>query len=125
MAADYTDSTALAAWLGSDQALPSGMDESRVITRASRVVDRLVTAPYSTDAEGLPIDADYLQALDDACCAVVEYWLAAGGEDVDRVALTGPIDFDGVQLGAAPSWYPPRAAEILRQAGLRGGPGAN
>ena len=93
-----------------------------MITRASRVVDRLVTASYqlATSGSGLPAAADYVTALDEATCATIEYWLQAGGEDVDRVQLTGPVEFDGVKLGAAPSWYPPRAAEILRLAGLRG-----
>jgi len=117
----YADSTDLAAWLGGYDEIPAGPgDPTRLLARASRVVDRLVTVPYTTDDDLSPTDEDVADALRDACCAVVEYWIAAGGEDVDRVALGGPIGFDGANLQVPPGWYSPRAAEILRLAGLRG-----
>ena len=118
----YATATQLAAWLGEDQAVPDQWDKTRILERASATVDRLVTAAYTLDGD-LPADEDVVEALCNATCAVVEYWLTVGGEDVDRMILGGPVGFDGASVGTMPSWQAPRAVEILRQAGLRGEPG--
>jgi hypothetical protein len=120
----YADDEALASWLGVDQQLPEGADPDRWLERASRTVDRMVTAAYQVGEDEAPTDEAVATALSEATCAVVEYWLVAGGEDVDRVVLGGPVGFDGATVGVMPSWQPPRALEVLRQAGLVGEPGA-
>lgn len=119
----YADADALAAWLGDDQTVPAAWDQTRVLERASRVVDRLITGVYAIDGDEQPTDDDVAAAMSEATCAVVEYWIAAGGEDVDRVILGGPIIFDGATITFPPTWVSPRASEILRAAGLRGEPG--
>ena len=119
----YATATQLAAWLGEDQAVPDQWDKTRILERASATVDRLVTAAYTLDDDDAPADEDVVEALCNATCAVVEYWLTVGGEDVDRMILGGPVGFDGASVGTMPSWQAPRAVEILRQAGLRGEPG--
>jgi hypothetical protein len=121
-AMSYATITELNAWLGSDQPPPEEWDLNRILRQASRTVDRLTTAAYSVE-DGLPTSETVAAALRDATCATVEYWMAVGGEDVDRMILGGPIGFDGASMSVMPSWHPPRAVEILRQAGLRGEPG--
>lgn len=123
----YADAAALAAYLGTDQSLPAGWDSDRVLRQASRVVDRMVTAPYATvsSSDLTPTLTAVVDAMEEAVCAIIEYWLAAGGEDVDRVVLGGTISFDQVSMDNPPTWLSPRAGEVLRQAGLRGEPGGN
>lgn len=61
-------------WLaGSGLAVPA--DADRQLERASLLVDRAtVAARYDPD------DPDIIQALSDATCAQVEWWLASGDE---------------------------------------------
>ena len=56
-------------------------DTPRLLQRASDALDaRLIGAYYAADVNGLPTDATQLQALNNATCAQVEYWLATGDE---------------------------------------------
>jgi hypothetical protein len=100
-------------------------DLDRLLTRASEVLDDYCrTAVYDTDTDDLPTDADIIAAFRDACCAQVEFWMAGDEED----DVLGPLQ--GVVLGAlqvqygagdnrtAPMYLAPRAARILRNAGL-------
>ena len=119
----YATATDLNAYLGGDQAIDYGMDTARVLDRASRAVDRLVTARYTIDADRAPTKAEVILAMQEATCATIEYWLQAG-ESVDVMAVGGPISFGGLSMRSAPNRVAPRAAEILRLAGLRGEPGA-
>ena len=120
----YATPTDLNAYLGGDQPIDYGMDTVRVLNRASRAVDRLVTARYAINAKRAPTKAEVILALMEATCATVEYWLQAG-EGVDVMAVGGPVSFGGLKLESAPSHVAPRAAEILRVAGLRGEPGSS
>ena len=117
----YATSTELGTYLGGDQSVPSGADTARVLNRASRAVDRLVTARYTVDTDSVPTQAEVIVAMQEATCATVEYWLQAG---VDVMAVGGPVSFGGLSMQSAPSHVAPRAAEILRLAGLRGEPGS-
>ena len=121
----YATAIELDAYLGADQAIDIDADTDRVLNRASRAVDRLVTARYATDADAAPTDDAVSLAMQEATCATVEYWLQTG-EGVDVMTVGGPISFGGaggLSMQSAPSHVSPRAAEILRLAGLRGEPG--
>lgn len=110
----YASEADLTAWL------PSGTvvaDAERLLRRASELLDDTVRLPFAADSDGIPTDTEIAAALRDACCAQVEQWLEVGeANDVDgragtHVAVAG---FSGVR---APK-LAPRAARILRNAGL-------
>lgn len=100
-------------------------DTERLLLRASELIDDYIrTAIYDVDTDGEPTDADDIAALRDATCAQVEFWRDSDEEDdilgpVQGLIL-GPMQ---VQFGAgatrtAPLYLAPRAARILRKAGL-------
>ncbi|MEJ2886155.1 hypothetical protein [Actinomycetospora aeridis] len=65
----------LATYLG--EAVPD--DAGRLLARASRVVDGLIThAVYDTDDDGQPTSLLVRGALADATCAQVQTWIDAG-----------------------------------------------
>ena len=119
----YATSIDLGIYLGADQSVDADADTDRILNRASRAVDKLVTAWYATDADSAPTGDDVTLAMQEATCATVEYWIQAG-EGVDVMAVGGPISFGDLSMQSAPSHVSPRAAEILRVAGLRGEPGS-
>lgn len=93
--------------------------DSRIMTRASELIDDYTrTALYDTDDDGFPTDATIAAAFRDATCAQVEFWMAGDEEDdvlgaPDLVALSG--------LSAKGRTLAPRAARLLRNAGLYSG----
>lgn len=120
----YATSEQLATWLGGT----APADASRLLARASELIDDvLLTAVYDVDPTGAPTDTATAQALADAVCAQVEFW-AAGDEEDD---VLGPLQGAAVgsvqqQYGAGdnratPMYLAPRAARVLRAAGLTGG----
>ena len=99
-------------------------DLSRLLTRASELIDDYTrTARYEHDTDGFPTDADDIAAFRDATCAQVEFWLA-GDEEDDVLGPLSDLSIGGVS--AKPAYVmvlAPRAARILRGAGLyRGEP---
>ena len=117
--AAYATNADLATWLGAEA--PS--DSARLLARASTAVDTfLIGVQYVTDDNQMPTDAVVIQAMNDATCAQVEFWLAThdelGEQDLDfkRQAPDG-----GAILERTPSRRPrlcPRAREILQLAFL-------
>lgn len=101
-------------------------DLSRILERASELIDDyLRTAVYDVDDDGMPTDADTIAVLRDATCAQVELWLAGDEEDdilgpVDKLSLGGMTVENSASQGqrVAPYALAPRAARILRNAGL-------
>ncbi|MEN6426106.1 MAG: hypothetical protein ABFE13_12125 [Phycisphaerales bacterium] len=94
-------------------------DLTRELLRASELIDDFIrTACYEVDDEGDPTDADDIAALRDATCAQVEFWLAGDEED----DVLGPIkELKIGTVDAIPAYVhvlAPRAARILRTAGL-------
>lgn len=88
----YATTTDLAEWLGT--APPVGA--SRLLVQASRAInDALLTAVYPVDDNGSPTDATQIQALRNATCAVVEWWLETGDE-----------------LGASGDWQSASAGDV-------------
>ena len=122
----WATSEQLGTYLGGAGMVPP--DAARLLARASELIDdHIVTAVYAVDADDQPTDAKVIQALADATCAQVEYWIAGDEED----DILGPLQ--GVSLGgqqqqfgagenrATPMYLAPRAARFLRLAGLLSG----
>ena len=97
-------------------------DLSRLLTRASELIDDYCrTAVYAVDSVDFPTDVDDIAAFRDACCAQVEFWLA-GDEEDDILGPVESLSIGGVT--AKPAYVmvlAPRAARILRAAGLYSG----
>ena len=100
-------------------------DATRLLGRASELIDdHIITAIYAVDAQGYPTDQPIKDALADAVCAQVEYWLA-GDEEDDILGPTQGVSLGGMQVQygagtnrATPMYLAPRAARHLRAAGL-------
>jgi hypothetical protein len=103
-------------------------DADRLLQRAAELVqDSTVTAVYDTDSSGLPTLPAAVTAFMGATCAQVEFWLDGDEED----DILGPLQ--GMSAGsqqqqygaganrATPMYLAPRAARILRLAGLLDG----
>ncbi|MEV0115542.1 hypothetical protein AB0H77_20240 [Streptomyces sp. NPDC050844] len=122
----YATAEQLVAWTGRT----APCDVELLLARASQDIDAaLLTALYATDEAGFPTDAAVQQALVDATCAQVEYWLAIGSDGITSaeqwdsvsigpVSLSGhsnvpptPVVVNGVEIA-------PRALRILLGAGL-------
>lgn len=111
----YATTAALETYLPDEVALPG--DAERQLQRASDVVDDFVLAGFAVDAiTGLPSDDELAEALSDATCAQVEFWLEVGeAHDID--GIRGGISQPGVSFQAPPT-LAPRARRILTRAGL-------
>jgi len=103
-------------------------DLDRLLLRASELVDDYCrTAVYAVSSVGFPTDADDIAAFRDSTCAQVEFWIAGDEEDDVLGPLQGIVLGDlQVQYGAgdnriSPTYLAPRAARILRTAGLYSG----
>lgn len=116
----------LTAWLeGSGLAVPA--DAERQLERASLLVDRAtVAAVYDTDEAGTATDQDVLDALSDATCAQVEWWIETGDELGRTAGLTsagiGSVNLSwggpGDSTGGSTSRLADRAVDVLVVAGL-------
>lgn len=100
-------------------------DASRLLKRASELIqDHTVTAVYSTLADGTPRDSRIATAFQNATCAQVEYWLTGDEEDDIQGPLQGMStgsqqqQYGAGQNRATPMYLAPRAARLLRNAGL-------
>ena len=127
----YATVSDLQTFLGQTAPDPVAADQAtRMLERASELIaDCTRTAFYATDVNGMPTAADDIAAFRDSTCAQVEFWLASDEEDdilgpVDNVALgslkVALSSFAGGRV--APMYIAPRAARILRVAGLYGAP---
>lgn len=118
----YADQTALAAWLPTGTVPPA--DAGRLLARASELLDATVRQPFTVGPDGLPTDPAIAQALSDACCAQVEFWLEVG-EEHDVQGQFGVINDAGyavtvgtLSMSALPPEVGARARRILVTAGL-------
>jgi hypothetical protein len=94
-------------------------DASRLLIRASELLDDKVLMPFSIDDDTqLPTNTDIATALRDAACAQVEFWLEVGEEhDVDGSA-NKQVSIQGLNISELPPELAPRARRILHTAGL-------
>lgn len=124
----YATKEQLRTYLGGAQ-LPDG--HNRMLDRASDLIDDvLVGVIYDVDASGNPTDADVEQALADAVCAQVEWWIETGDEHgvASQFSSVSAGSVSMVRANSATSGTPagpvaPRAIRHLRVAGLNATPG--
>lgn len=111
-------------WTG-EQTAPA--DIARLLLRASEDIDEaLLAAVYCTDAAGMPVHPEVIEALTNAACAQVEYWQTTGDDGTgaagrwDSVSL-GPLSLSGRRGGptyAGAVDLADRAHRALNRAGL-------
>lgn len=102
----------LTEWLGSEAPQNAG----RLLQRASNLIDSVVVAPYAKLADGTIIDSNVSDALRDATCAQVEWWLETG----DHAEATARFKPSGKGISATPTGLrlAPQAADALFVGGL-------
>jgi hypothetical protein len=111
----YATTAQLGTWIG----VASPADAARLLDRASTVIDyALIGAIYNVDGTGSPTDANVIQAVQDATCAQVEWWLANNDEleQYERWHSISSVD-QGVSIQRLPGKMPklaPRAQMILQ-----------
>jgi hypothetical protein len=123
----YATTEQLGAYLSGDPETPAVVpeDAARLLVRASDLIDdHTAAAVYDVDAAGAPTYQPVIEALANATCAQVEYWLT-GDEEDDILGPTQGVSLAGMQMqyGAGenrvtPMYLAPRAARHLRRAGL-------
>ena len=124
MGTAYATSSDLATFTG--VAAPAAA--TRMLARASELIDDyLRTAVYATDDTGAPTDAAVIAAMRDATCAQVEMWMAGHEEDdvlgpLQSLAIGNVQAFAGEENRVTPMYLAPRAARILRNAGIMRAP---
>lgn len=81
----------------SGQTPPADID--RLLARASELLDSevLPAAWYTTDTNGMPVDATVAAAFSQAACAQVEFW-GEMGEDVDVAGLAQQVRIGTVMI---------------------------
>lgn len=103
---------------------------SRMLREASRDVEQMtLTAVYETDVDGMPTDAEVLEAFMLATCMQAEY-----AKEIGDSYSIGASQFHSVSIGSAsltrgygpggsttPGRYSRKAWECLQRAGLTGG----
>lgn len=115
MTVAYADTTALEAFTGTT--VPTGAD--RMLERASELLDEKVRRPFDVSTTtSLPTDEDVATAMEQACCAQVEYWVEVGEESDIGGEFDRPIGVGHLTMGHMPPELAPRAKRILRLAGL-------
>lgn len=114
----YATPAELATFLG--DAYPMPADPDRVLQRASEVVAE--ASRFQSETVWHVVDVDnpadkYTDALRDAACAQVEFWLEFG-EEHDVVGLQGSVGLSKLQISELPGLIGPRAWRFLKQVGL-------
>ena len=114
----YATAAYLEEYLGEGYALPAEPD--RVLLRASEVLaeatfGRAGLVWHDIDVDH-PVDA-YTNAIRDATCAQVEFWMETG-EEFDVSGLQGSLSVGRMQIGQLPNHLAPRARRHLTRVGL-------
>lgn len=94
-------------------------EASRLLERASELLDDVVTAAFTVDAvTGLPTVAAVAAALRDAACAQVEFWLEVG-EEHEVAGMAGrQVRVGSLSIDRLPPRLAPRARGFLQRQGL-------
>lgn len=116
--AAYATAAELAEFTAGEQ--PDAVDS--MLERASELIDDFTrTAVYDVDDDDMPTDDDVIAAFRDSTCAQVEFWMA-GDEEDDVLGPLATLSIGSVSATPAePLILAPRAARILRNAGLYSG----
>jgi hypothetical protein len=120
MSDPYATVDDLEVWLPAGRFAELDADDAvRVLRRASEVIDSFVTAWFAVDdTTGIPTDETTADAVRDACCAQVEFWLEVG-EEHDLTGLAGTSAGVGsLRVDRLPPTLAPRALRALNAAGL-------
>lgn len=128
----YATYAQLSTWIGSSQTVPAEAEGDRLLARASSLIDRaLIAAIYDVDSSGDPTDADVIQALADAACAQVAWWIKTGDELGDDGRWTS-VSIGSARLSrgngngaSTSSRLAPQVLDILITAGLNPRPAVN
>lgn len=105
--------------LGTYLGVPAPADGSRLLQRATELIDTYTFGGYPIDSvTELPTETFVTEALRDATCAQVEWWLQTGDEaDVlsghSMVSIPGAMTTSGARTRLAP-----RAKDALKRANL-------
>ena len=119
MRAAYATKAELVTYLGSSVDTPE--DADRLLQEASALIDYWqepsgITFSIDTVTE-LPTDTDVAEAMRDAACAQVRFWVETGEEhDID--GLAGTDVSVGSYSGVRPPELAPRTKRFLMLAGL-------
>lgn len=90
----------------------------RLLQRATELIDTHVFGYYEIDpVTELPTETKVIEALRDATCAQVEYWLATGDEKEATARFKHP-GIGSLNLVTTGVRVAPRAQDALRRAGL-------
>lgn len=125
MARTYATPDDLDDWLDTP---PDEARATRLIRRASLHIDSLLTtAVYTVDEDGGPVDLPVIEALRDATCAQVAWWVETGdvtgasaqwqGVSAGSVSLTRGYKAGSSNTGQE-ARTAPEAIQILATAGL-------
>lgn len=106
----YATTAQLAAYTGiAEGSLPSNAD--LMLDRASELLDDVIVATYTTT------DSDVQDALQDAACAQVEFWLEVG-EEHDITGQRGEVEIERMRIARLPGTLAPRARRHLASENL-------
>lgn len=95
MARVYATLAQLTNYAPAGTTLPVEPEATRILTSASKVIDRAaIAAIYQTDTGGYPTDTAVRQAFQDACCAQVVWW----ANTLDEIGWSG--QFQQVSIGS-------------------------
>lgn len=99
MARVYADRAALVDYAPADVTVPAEPEATRMLTRASEEVDTvLLSAVYDTDDNGMPTDPDVIEALKNATCMQVVWWLQNPGTESGQAMQYQDISIGSVRL---------------------------
>lgn len=123
MPASYATPTQLADYLSAEDAAEVSEAE-RVLARASELMDDTLRRPFALNpATDLPADPKFADALRDATCAQVEYWLEVGESHDTGGMAHKQVSIGHLSMASLPPELAPRAKRTLHAAGLLSGRG--
>lgn len=113
----YATTADLTARLSSTYTVPA--DSDALLARASELIDEhtLNRAQVAYDSEELEVDTPLRDALRDATCDQVEFWLEVGPEH-DVAGLKGSLVAGRLQVHPVANTLAPRAKRALLRVGL-------
>jgi hypothetical protein len=96
----YADRAALVAYAPAAVTVPADPEATRLLTRASEVIDSvLLSAVYATDdTTGLPTEAGVIEALRNATCEQVVWWLQNPGTESGQANQYQSVSIGSVSL---------------------------
>ncbi len=115
----YATYDELVARLSPSYTAPSPADSAKLLNKASELINYATLGRARTAFNATTPEPDMIQALSDATCDQVEFWLEAG-EEHDVLGLPKGSSLQGgrVQVQRMPGQMGQRAKRTLTEAGL-------